>query len=196
MIPTSQTANPLTIARIEDDELKSSDYSSASFYTNNVDGEVGAWGNILPNTLAKGIRRIDRRSFATSAIIHTQLDTNGVWLSVNTKDPRGGSSSPVILTEDEAALVPTKVEFSSTFVNVGEGADSFKSIVRRQFATEDTAMITVELIGGTATNVLDFNITGSNTFKFAPGKEFVDTFTFAIVDDNLTEGFRSYYTKN
>ncbi|MDB4347248.1 T9SS type A sorting domain-containing protein [Bacteroidia bacterium] len=182
------TANPLTIARIEGDELKSSDYSSASFYTNNVDGEVGAWGNILPNTLAKGIRRIDRRSFATSAIIHTQLDTNGVWLSVNTKDPRGGSSSPVILTEDEAALVPTKVEFSSTFVNVGEGADSFKSIVRRQFATEDTAMITVELIGGTATNVLDFNITGSKTFKFAPGKEFVDTFTFAIVDDNLTEG--------
>ena len=85
-------------------------------------------------------------------------------------------------------MVPTKVEFSSTFVNVGEGADSFKSIVRRQFATEDTAMITVELIGGTATNVLDFNITGSKTFKFAPGKEFVDTFTFAIVDDNLTEG--------
>jgi len=182
-----QTKRPVTISRIEDDKLLSSTYNAPSFYTNNVDATAGAWGGILPNTFSKGIRRIDRIGF-DGIQKHVSLDTNGVWLAVNTKNPTGGSTTPIVLTKDEAALVATQVEFTQAFVSVNEGADSFKSLVRRKYATEDTSEITVSLIGGSATNVLDFNISGSKTFKFAPGKEQVDTFTFPIVDDNLTEG--------
>lgn len=119
------SSRPLTIALTENDNFAASLYSAPSFYTNNVDGVVGAWAGILPNTMPKGIRRIDRRDFSSNMLLHSSRDTNGVWFSVNTKNPAGGSTSPIVFTEEEAALLPTDFGFTQPFISVSEDADSF-----------------------------------------------------------------------
>jgi len=161
---------------------------SVTVYNNNVDGKAGAWGTIIPNTLAKGIRRIDRRKFDDHSLLHSQRDTNGVWFTIDTKNPSGGSSTPIKLTVDEAALVPTEVNFVTPFVTINESQDSFTVIVQRKYSTEDTAKITVSLVGGTATDGLDFNFPGNQVLTFAPGALRSDSFKFNIIDDLLTEG--------
>jgi len=179
---------PLTIAMIENDKFTASGHNAPSFYSTNVDGKTGAWGAIIPNTLAKGVRRIDRRKFDDGSLLHSQRDTNGVWLSVDTRNPSGGSTTAIKLTEDEAALVPTDVSFLTPFTSINESQDSFTVIVQRKYSTEDTAKVTVSLVGGTATDGLDFNFPGNITLTFAPGALKSDSFKMNIIDDLLTEG--------
>ncbi len=179
---------PLSIALIESDNFGSNNFTAPSFYSNNVDSVKGAWGAIVPNALANGVRRIVRRSLANNAVLHTQLDSNGIWLNINTKDPRGGSSTPLILSSTEAALVPTEVNFRNSFVSIDEASDSFTVVITRKYTTEDTASITINLVGGTATNNSDFVWLGNRTFRFAPGVTQSDSMKFKITDDNLSEG--------
>lgn len=189
------TSKPLTIGMIENDKLLSSSYNAPSYYNTNVDGVAGAWAGILPNNLANGVRRIDRRDFETNAILHTNLDTNGLWLNVETKNPSGGATQAIALTADEAALVPTEVEFVNPFSSINEGGDSFAVLVKRRYSSEDTAKVDLTLLGGSATNNVDFIFPSNYQFLFAPGKETTNTFKFKIIDDNLTEGNEAFTLK-
>ena len=179
---------PVTIGMIEDDKLLSSSHNSPSFYTNNVDGTDKAWGGILPNDLSTGVRQIDRRDFDTDDLQHSNIDSDGDWIGVNTVNPSGGNTSPIELTSDEAALVPTVIELVSTFTSTSEGIDSFPIRVRRKWSNQDTSSITLSLVGGTATESSDFTYPSNITLNFPPGKEVIDTIFLPITDDMLTEG--------
>ena len=72
--------------------------SYSAFYANNVDGLPGAYGMVLPNLLPTGVRRVERRSLATSAMRgmrHRRRD--GLWPSgAQTVNPGGGSTAIVL----------------------------------------------------------------------------------------------------
>jgi hypothetical protein len=179
---------PLTIGMIEDDGMLADDHRAPSFYKTNADGEDGAWGGLLPNTLDRGIRKIDRRDFESNQVLHSNVDSDGTWLSLNTKNPRGGATTPIKFTVDEAALVSQEVSFVSPFASVSEDDGSFPIRIKRSYSSEDTAKITLTLIGGTATNNSDFVFSGDTTILFPPGIEKIDTISLPITDDLLTEG--------
>ncbi|MCX7717219.1 MAG: hypothetical protein N2111_02295 [Candidatus Sumerlaeaceae bacterium] len=81
--------------------------SSVPFYTTNVEGFAGRWGAIIPNVLASGVRRIERRGLDGSiedAFAHVNTDADGVWPSgANTVNPAGGTT-PIALTLTDAPL--------------------------------------------------------------------------------------------
>lgn len=85
----------------------------AAFYAGNVDGLNGAFGMVVPNTLPNGIRRFERRSRATGAILATATDADGVWPSgANTVNPSGGTTE-IVLTGTDVSLV-TNVKHTSS----------------------------------------------------------------------------------
>jgi len=93
------TGRPLAIAPIEDVNISFA--SMVAYYTSNVDGISGAWGNIIPNTLANGVRRIQRYSRSTGAAGVYHTDADGVWPSgADTVNPNGGTTPRVISTSD------------------------------------------------------------------------------------------------
>jgi hypothetical protein len=81
--------------------------SLVPFYASNVEGINGRWGAIIPNTLASGVRRIERRGLDGSiedASAHVNTDSDGVWPSgANTVNPAGGTT-PVAITITDAPL--------------------------------------------------------------------------------------------
>lgn len=98
----SGTGRPLAIAPIEDINVAFA--SMVTYYANNVDGISGAWGTIIPNTLANGVRRIARYSRSTggSGVYHT--DSDGIWPSgADTVSPSGGTT-PIVITSTDAPL--------------------------------------------------------------------------------------------
>ncbi|MGE5382939.1 MAG: T9SS type A sorting domain-containing protein [Omnitrophica WOR_2 bacterium] len=75
----------------------------ASFYTASVEGNEGAWGGIVPNLLPNGIRRIEERSITGTLITHW-TSSDGVWGTVDTRNPNGGEENEIVLN-----LVPPAV---------------------------------------------------------------------------------------
>jgi hypothetical protein len=88
----SGTGRPLSIAVIESDGL-SIGSNNATFLANNVEGLAGAWGTIVPNVNANGVRRIEQFSLTSGASVGCPLtDSDGVIGSVNTVNPTAGNA--------------------------------------------------------------------------------------------------------
>ncbi|MHC1736561.1 MAG: T9SS type A sorting domain-containing protein [Ignavibacteriaceae bacterium] len=112
---TSGTGRPLCSGLIESDGT-SGGTAYPSFYQTDVDAINGAWGTIIPNVNANGIRRIERRLLSTGAIGDgTVTDADGVWESliealIDTRNPTGGSATPLVIPDD---IAPLPVELTS-----------------------------------------------------------------------------------
>jgi hypothetical protein len=123
------TGRPLSATFIESDGSDNSTGNNyVTFYSDSVDHIDGAFGALLPNINAAGLRRIERRS-ATGTIMAVSQDADGHWpsgtISVN---PTGGST-PIVLTESDVPLdssesvqspsvyVPTRIEVLSAYPN-------------------------------------------------------------------------------
>jgi hypothetical protein len=102
------TGRPITGSLIENDGTNNSignNYSA--FYANRVNGIDGSFGVVLPNVLLQGVRRVERRSLATGAMVVFAMDDDGIWPSgVNTISPSGGAM--------ELVLAGTDVQWTST----------------------------------------------------------------------------------
>ena len=96
------TGRPISGSFIENDGTDNSIANNyAAFYANHVDGIDGSFGVVLPNILPNGVRRIERRSLATGAIVVFATDADGVWPSgVNTINPSGGTTELVLSGTD------------------------------------------------------------------------------------------------
>jgi hypothetical protein len=58
---------------------------------------VGRFGMVLPNLLATGIRRVERRSLATGGVVTSASDSDGLWPSgAQTVNPVGGPTAVVL----------------------------------------------------------------------------------------------------
>lgn len=99
------TGRPVTSTLVENDGIDLSTVTSiASFYRNKVDNKNGYWGTIIPNQLANGIRRIERRALSNGNLLFSNTDADGVWpSSANTVNP-GGGLTPLYITSGEAPL--------------------------------------------------------------------------------------------
>lgn len=81
----------------------------APFYANDVNGVDRAWGTIIPNDLANGIRRIGQYSLSDAGEIGYKLSSDGYWPSitgerVSTVNPANGLTTTIVLDGAVARL--------------------------------------------------------------------------------------------
>jgi uncharacterized repeat protein (TIGR02543 family) len=99
---TAGTGRPLACTDLEDDGVTIA--SLAAYYSTAVNGVSGTWGTIIPNTNINGVRRIEPRNYADSAIgYNTSADGN--WPSgASTANPTTGTTA-IAITSSDAPLV-------------------------------------------------------------------------------------------
>lgn len=97
------TGRPISASFVESDGTANTTANSyASFYANNVEGISGAYGVVVPNTNANGIRRIEQRTLSSGSLVGcAATDADGVWAGgANTVNPTGGTTALVITSTD------------------------------------------------------------------------------------------------
>ncbi|RYD80370.1 MAG: hypothetical protein EOP53_08125, partial [Sphingobacteriales bacterium] len=87
----SGNGRPLAITYAEDESITA--VSTPTFYTNNVNGKTGAWGALIPNVNSNGVRKIEQFSVSTGSSVGSSTDADGVWTSINTVNPSGGTTA-------------------------------------------------------------------------------------------------------
>jgi len=78
-----------------------------SFYKDEVAGNDGHWGTIIPNANANGIQLIEIRDLVDGIVLKTYEATNGVWGTTNTVDPAGGLEEVLVIDLIEIGLGET-----------------------------------------------------------------------------------------
>ena len=121
------TGRPISGSFIENDGTANTiENNYAAFYANHVDGIDGSFGVVLPNNLPNGVRRVERRSLTTGAIVVFATDDNGIWPSgVNTVNPSGGTTELVLAGTDvrwttsvqNTSMIPDKYLLSQNYPN-------------------------------------------------------------------------------
>jgi hypothetical protein len=104
---TAGTGRPLATGIVQDEGATVA--STVPYYANFVDLVPGAWGTIIPNTLANGVRRIEERAFAGGGIVQQLLDEDGIWNpgAISTVNPAGGTTAIVLPVSVVPASSPT-----------------------------------------------------------------------------------------
>lgn len=96
---TSGTGRPITATLVESDGTTGGT-AYIGFYQSNVEGQSGRWGAIIPNVNANGIKRIEYRKLSDGSLIYHTADDDGIWGSVNTVNPTGGTTALVMPHND------------------------------------------------------------------------------------------------
>jgi hypothetical protein len=190
---TSGSGRPLSVAIIENDGIAFRNATTPTnyplYYRNNVDTISGAWGTIIPNNLANGVRRIENRKLSDGTLFYANTSSNGVWPtgSVNTVNPSGGYTA-IRIDSADAPLVPPspRFQFKTTSYTVGENAGSVNVIVKYTNPASSNTTVDVDVkSSSTATSGSDYTFTPV-TLTFAPA-DTEKTVTVNITDDALTE---------
>ncbi len=89
----------------------------ADFYANDVDGVDKAWGTIIPNTLATGIRNMSQYNLTNGALIDTFTSVNGIWPAagggtISTVNPSGGLSNVLTINGSVVTLPIALTDFT------------------------------------------------------------------------------------
>jgi hypothetical protein len=153
---TVGTGRPLACTDIEDDTVTFT--GAAAFYASSVNAVSGAWGTIIPNNNASGVRRIEQRDYA-GVTIGFNTDTDGNWPSgAATANPTAGAAAIVISVSDAAlngitpslasSLNPAGYHASLTFT-AGLPADATGSVV---FSANGLPFSTKDVLHGSATS--------------------------------------------
>jgi hypothetical protein len=103
------TGRPLSGTFVEADETTNTTANNySSFYSTSVNGVAGAYGMVLPNALAAGVRRVEVRELVTGELAGcSSTDADGIWPSgANTVNPNTGTTAKV-LTNADAPLSPS-----------------------------------------------------------------------------------------
>ena len=103
------TGRPLYGTQIEGSGIDfAATASYAAFYNENVAGTAGAWGGIVPNNNANGVKRVEERSLTTGEILSSKTSANGIWGTVDTKNPAGGTETVLILNSTLGINTPAE----------------------------------------------------------------------------------------
>jgi hypothetical protein len=113
------TGRPISGSFIENDGTNNNVSNKyAAFYANQVNGIDGSFGAVLPNILPNGVRRVERRSLVTGAVVVFATDDDGIWPSgVNTINPSGGTV--------ELVLAGTDVQWATTVQSLNMNPQEF-----------------------------------------------------------------------
>ncbi|NCC72518.1 MAG: T9SS type A sorting domain-containing protein [Sphingobacteriia bacterium] len=100
----------------------------AQFYKDDVSGFDGAWGGIVPNVNAQGIKLIQVRSLNDGSIIGENVSSNGIWGDANTVNPSGGLENVLVINLIEDPVVFVNPSSLSGFTYVyGEGPSDIQT---------------------------------------------------------------------
>lgn len=208
----SGTGRPISGSIAEDDGLNLSAVTSyALFFRDSVDNIAGAWGTIIPNQLANGVRRIERRLFANGSLHPVvAINNNGVWpVGGSTVNPTGGLSAIRIDSTD--APIPVQfVSFNASVTNSGIAiqwstateTNNLGFEIERTSPINNNALTGWEKIGfiqgsgnSTNTNLYSFidekPISGKNIYRLKQ-IDFDGSFSYSIeieVENNLVMNF-------
>lgn len=192
-VTNSSGTRPLSIGMVESSGIA----SNWSTYTptavkNKVIGTAGNWAAFIPNNLSGGLKRVENLSLSTGFVIYGNNDADGIWgpLKKNTVNASGGAGGHIYLDNDDAALVPTKVEFWTRTSSTKEDVGKYNVYVTRKFSDEKDQTVRFYVAGGTATkgSTNDYTLTERTiTFK-GSGAAISDTTVITINDDNSAEG--------
>ncbi|MFD0779415.1 beta strand repeat-containing protein [Flavobacterium myungsuense] len=177
---TAGTGRPLAATFIENDG-NGSVGSYPSFLTTSVNGVAGAWGTIIPNTLANGVRRIETRAFANGGdVICSATDADGIWTtgSINTVNPAGGTAE-IVISNTDAGLNCSSVILDHTGITQTTAStenlnstDNIVSNFRVNASNFATTLNSISFtVGGTfvAGNVANFKLFTSTSTSFPGG---------------------------
>lgn len=184
---------PLSIGMVESSGISSNwSTNSPAVVKNKVNGTTGNWAAFIPNNLSGGLKRIENLSLSSSFLVHGNSDADGVWgpSKKSTVNASGGSGGHIYLNNDDAALVPTKVEFWSRTSSTKEDIGKYNVFVTRKFSDEKDQTVRFYVAGGTALKgaANDYTVNERTiTFK-GSGAANSDTTVITINDDNSAEG--------
>lgn len=102
----------------------------AAFYLNNVAGNIGAWGAILPNINSNGLRLVQERKLADGSIASSRTSVNGMWGTFNTSNPTGGTANVIVLDLKQLpSLTASPTTLSNFSYTAGQGPSTAQSFV-------------------------------------------------------------------
>ncbi|MCS6822742.1 MAG: T9SS type A sorting domain-containing protein [Cytophagaceae bacterium] len=102
------SGRPFSMTFVESDGTTIADV--VSYYATNVNAVNGAWGTLIPNITANGVRRIDQYALSDASLVSSVTDADGVWGCLSTVTPTGGSGSPLNVS---AYIITTNTTFSN-----------------------------------------------------------------------------------
>jgi|GEM_PF-6258631 len=113
---TAGTGRPVSIAVVEEDGVSLSAVSSIlPLYRANADTFAQRWGTIVPNDLSTGIQLLQYRSFATTSVISSISDANGVWCFANTVNPSHGDTIAMYIRSLETIPNPQILNLTTNY---------------------------------------------------------------------------------
>ncbi len=119
---TTAIGRPLSGTVVESDGIAESVANSyASFYGTSVDAVARAFGMIIPNVNASGVRRIEQRDFTTGNLVSAASDADGVWPNATPQDTRNptGGTTEIVFGAADLPVKPTTQANGITFSAVG-----------------------------------------------------------------------------
>lgn len=92
------TGRPLFATSIETTGIDYSAVTSyAAFYREFVYAHDGAFGGIIPNDNANGVKLIEERSLTTGAVVSSNSSSDGIWGLTDTRNPVYGIDSVLVI---------------------------------------------------------------------------------------------------
>lgn len=102
----------------------------ATFYVDNVVGEDGAWGAIIPNVNNNGVKLLQERKLSDGTIAASRTAPDGVWGSFTTINPVGGTSSVIVIDLTQTPnLTANPTALNGFSYTEGQGPSATQSFV-------------------------------------------------------------------
>lgn len=168
-----------------------------AYYKSNTDAVTSAWGSFIPNTLANGLRRVERRALTDGTIAWFNTDANGIWDSnnANTVNPNGGQAAIEIATDDAPLVnVPPKLYFVKASQTTYENAGTVSIGVGIKFPSANPTSVDVAIASGTASAGSDYTYS-TQTVTFPANSSATQNVTFTLVNDAVTESIENVILK-
>ena len=176
------TGRPLSSATVETDGVNLAAVTSiVQFYRDSVDTFVGGWGTIIPNLLANGVRRIERRLFSDASIFPIiGIDEDGIWPSgANTVNPLGGTTA-IRIDFSDASIPVELLGFSAS--------KSGNSVVLNWATATETNNSGFEIQKNSGTGFMKIGFVAGNGTT-------TDKKSYSFVDQNTVNGTFFYRLK-
>ncbi|GAB6279475.1 MAG: hypothetical protein STSR0006_14860 [Lentimicrobium sp.] len=175
---TDGTGRPISGTFIENDGTDNSTSNSyVAFYSNNVNGQSGYWGSIIPNMNSNGIKKLEYRSLADGSLIYSVTDNDGAWNGVQTVNPIGGSTALILphnnvdglsilgggqITVDDNLTINQSLVLNN---NASLTLSSNASLITKGDLTNNGTFSVQSDATGTGSFILNGNYSGSGTFE-------------------------------
>ena len=156
------TGRPLYGTSIEATGIDFSATSWVSFYKDNVAGDDGSWGGIVPNVNANGVKLLQERALANGSVASSFTSADGMWGTYNTVNPTGGTANVIVIDLTQTPVLNASVLSLSGFsYTEGQGPSSTQSFVISGSNLLSTVVVAapghfeVSLSGGSSFDGLD-----------------------------------------